>query len=208
MDLYTFHLFSGAGGGIMGDLLLGHTPVGAVEIEEYPRKVLLQRQRDGILPPFAIWDDVRTFRFDNPETADFIERLRSISGQLIIAGGFPCTDISCAGKGEGITGEKSGLWSEMARIIGEIRPRYAFVENSPVLTSRGLGTVLGDLSEMGYNARWGIIGADDAGAPHRRKRIWIVANPQSGKNDRRKRGNVAEEKGPGRCFDSTVDACR
>jgi len=179
MELYTLHLFCGAGGGVLGDLLLGHIPVGAVEIEEYPRKVLLQRQRDGILPPFPVWDDVRTFRYDNPETADFIERLRSISGQLVIAGGFPCTDISCAGKGEGITGEKSGLWSEMARIIGEIRPRYAFVENSPVLTSRGLGAVLGDLAEMGYNARWGVVGADDAGAPHRRKRIWIVAHPSN-----------------------------
>jgi len=176
MAFNTFHLFAGAGGGILADILLGHIPVGAVEIEEYPRQVLLQRQRDGMLPPFPIWDDVCTFRSDNPETREYIERLRSIAGRLIIAGGFPCQDISCAGKGEGITGARSGLWSEMARIVCEIRPRHVYVENSPMLVGRGLAVVLGDLAKMGYNARWGIVGADDAGAPHRRKRIWIVAD--------------------------------
>ena len=89
MALYTFHLFAGAGGGILGDLLLGHVPVGAVELEEYPRKVLLQRQRDGILPPFPIWDDVRTFRSDNPETAEYIGRLKEVSRELAVCGGFP-----------------------------------------------------------------------------------------------------------------------
>jgi DNA (cytosine-5)-methyltransferase 1 len=158
------HLFAGAGGGILGGILLGHTPVCAVEIEPYCREVLLQRQRDGILPRFPIWDDVCTF--DGRPWRGLVD---------IVAGGFPCQDISAAGKGEGIDGERSGLWGQMARIIDEIRPRFAFVENSPMLTSRGLGRVLGDLAEMGYNARWGVLGADDAGAPHLRKRIWIVA---------------------------------
>ena len=176
MGLYSFHLFAGAGGGSLADILLGHTPVGAVEIEEYPRKVLLQRQRDGVLPPFPIWNDVRSFRSDNRETGPYVQRLKDVASELIISGGFPCQDISCAGKGAGLSGARSGLWSEMARIIGEVRPRYVFVENSPVLVSRGLEVCLSDLAAMGYDARWGVIGADDAGAPHRRKRIWIVAD--------------------------------
>lgn len=180
MGLYSIHLFAGAGGGILADLLLGHTPICAVEIEEYPRRVLLQRQLDGVLPPFPIWDDVRTFRADNPDTATFFERSRGVADQLVVAGGFPCTDISAAGRGAGIEGEHSGLWSEMARVVREIRPRYVFVENSPVLTSRGLGVVLGDLAACGYDAEWKVLGADDAGAPHRRERIWIVAHSNGG----------------------------
>ena len=159
------HLFAGAGGGILGGQLLGHTTVCAVEIEPYCREVLLQRQRDGMLPKFPIWDDVKTF--DGRPWRGLVD---------IVCGGFPCQDISCAGKGAGLAGERSGLWSEFARIIGEVRPRYAFVENSPMLTSRGLGRVLGDLSEMGYDATWCVLGASDVGAPHLRKRIWILAH--------------------------------
>jgi DNA (cytosine-5)-methyltransferase 1 len=162
------HLFAGAGGGILGGMLLGHTTVCAVEIEPYCREVLLQRQRDGILPKFPIWDDVTTFD-GNPWR-----------GKVdVVCGGFPCQDISIAGGGAGIEGERSGLWSEMARIIGEIRPKFAFMENSPMLTFRGLGRVLGDLSELGYDARWGVVGADNVGGDHIRKRIWILADSNS-----------------------------
>ena len=167
------HLFAGTGGGILGGMLLGHTCVCAVEIEPYCRKVLLQRQRDGMLPKFPIWDDVRTF--DGKPWRGKVD---------IICGGFPCQDISCAGKGAGIEGERSGLWSEFARIIGEVRPRYAFVENSPMLAVRGLGRVLGDLSEIGYDARWCVMGADDVGAPHVRKRMWILAYARYGCGER------------------------
>jgi len=145
-------------------MLLGHTPVCAVEIEEYPRKVLLQRQRDGILPRFPIWDDVTTF--DGKPWKGKVD---------VVCGGFPCQDISAAGKGAGLDGDRSGLWSEMARVIREISPGYVFVENSPMLTSRGLGVVLGDLAAMGYDARWCVLGARDVGAKHRRERIWILA---------------------------------
>jgi DNA (cytosine-5)-methyltransferase 1 len=162
--LNELHLFAGAGGGILGGMLLGHTTVCAVELEPYCREVLLQRQRDGILPKFPIWDDVTTF--DGTPWRGKVD---------VVCGGFPCQDISAAGKGAGITGERSGLWGEMARIIGEIRPKYAFVENSPMLTLRGLDRVLGDLSEMGYDAQWGVVGACHVGAPHRRERIWILA---------------------------------
>ena len=161
-------LFTGAGGGILGGYLLGWRTVCAVENDAYAASVLVARQNDGSLEPFPIWDDVRTF--DG----------RPWEGRVdVISGGFPCQDISSAGRGAGIRGDRSGLWTEMARIVGEVRPRYVFVENSPLLTSRGIGTVLGDLSTLGYNARWGVLGARHVGAPHKRDRIWIVADAQS-----------------------------
>ena len=87
--MYTIHLFAGAGGGLLGDLLLGHTPIAAVEIEEYPRRVLLQRQLDGFLPVFPIWDDVTTLRSDNPECSEAFAKWKEVSGELAICGGFP-----------------------------------------------------------------------------------------------------------------------
>jgi len=169
-------LFAGAGGGILGGKLLGWRTVCAVEIEEYPRRVLMQRQDDGILKPFPIWDDVRTF--NGREWRGAVD---------IVTGGFPCQDISVAGGGAGIDGERSGLWSEFARIIREVRPGFVFVENSPALTSRGLDRVLGDLSEMGFDAEWGVLGADNVGAPHIRKRIWIAGWDANEINEREKR---------------------
>ena len=156
-------LFAGAGGGILGGKLLGWRTVCAVEWEAYPASVLCARQNDGLLPPFPIWDDVQTF--DGHPWRGIVD---------VISGGFPCQDISAAGKGAGIDGERSGMWGEMARIIREVRPRFVFVENSPMLTSRGLGRVLGDLAAMGFDARWGVLGAKDIGANHQRDRIWIV----------------------------------
>jgi DNA (cytosine-5)-methyltransferase 1 len=157
-------LFAGAGGGILGGHLLGWRTVCAVEWESYPASVLCARQNDGLLPPFPIWDDVQTF--DGKPWRGIVD---------VVSGGFPCQDISAAGKGTGIDGERSGMWGEMARIIHEVRPRFVFVENSPMLTSRGLGRVLGDLAAMGFDARWGVLGAADIGANHQRDRIWIVA---------------------------------
>jgi len=158
-------LFAGAGGGILGGHLLGWRTVCAVEIEDYPRRVLLARQRDGILPRFPIWDDVTTF--DG----------RPWRGRVdVVSGGFPCQDISECGQSRGITGERSGLWSEMARIIREIQPAFAFVENSPMLPRRGLGTVLGDLAAMGMDARWGVFSACSIGAPHARERLFLLVH--------------------------------
>ena len=168
---YALHLFAGAGGGILADIIGGETiPVCAVEIEKYPQSVLSAR-----FPGLAIWDDVRTFRADNAECADMFADLRAVADKLVIAGGFPCQDISCAGRGAGISGERSGLWTEYARIVCEIRPRFVFVENSPMLCSRGLGRVLGDLAAMGYDAAWGVLSARAMGARHGRDRIWIAA---------------------------------
>ena len=165
--LNTFHLFAGAGGGILADLLLGHNPIGACEIEPYPRDVLLARQRDGHLPSFPIWDDVCSL--DGTPWRGSVD---------VLCGGFPCQDISAAGKGAGITGERSKLWKEYARLIGEMQPRFVFAENSPLLRTRGLGVVLEDLASLGYNARWGIIGARNIGAPHKRDRMWVLAYPR------------------------------
>ena len=157
-------LFAGAGGGILGGHLLGWRTVCAVEWEQYPASVLCARQNDGLLPPFPIWDDVQTF--DGKPWRGIVD---------VVSGGFPCTDISAAGKGAGIDGEASGMWREMARIIHEVQPRFVFVENSPMLTSRGLGGVLGDLASMGFDAKWGVLGASEVGAKHRRDRVWFVA---------------------------------
>ncbi|MCP4700476.1 MAG: DNA cytosine methyltransferase [Gammaproteobacteria bacterium] len=172
-------LFAGAGGGILAGELLGWRCVCAVEWEAYPASVLAMRQNDGLLPAFPIWDDVRTF--DGKPWAGRVD---------VVSGGFPCQDISAAGRGAGIEAERSGLWREMARIISEVRPKFVFVENSPLLVGRGLALVLGDLAKMGFDARWGVLGADEVGAPHARKRCWVVAN--SSKNRRAFAGLVPD----------------
>ncbi|PCJ25635.1 MAG: DNA cytosine methyltransferase [Rickettsiales bacterium] len=174
-------LFAGAGGGLLGSKLSGHRTVCAVELDPYCRRVLLQRQHDGWLDRFPIWDDVRTF--DG----------RPWGGRCdIVSGGFPCQDISSAGSGEGLAGERSGLWFDMLRIIGEVRPRFVFAENSPRLRTLGLGTVIKGLASLGYDARWCVLGARHVGAPHRRDRMWILAyaqgeRPQEGREVQRDR---------------------
>ena len=157
-------LFAGAGGGILGGTLLGWETVCAVEWNEYAAAVLCARQNEGFLPPFPIWDDVQSF--DGKPWRGLVD---------VVSGGFPCQDISSAGSGAGIEGERSSMWKHMARIIGEVRPRYAFMENSPMLTSRGLGVVLGDLAVLGYDAEWGCLSGSQLGANHERDRIWIVS---------------------------------
>ena len=157
-------LFSGIGGfslaaeWVWGDEL---EIVGFCEIEKYCQKVL-QKNFTGV----PIHEDITELDGNDFKDID------------LITGGFPCQDISIAGKGEGITGKRSGLWFEMHRIIREVRPRYALIENVPMLTIRGGTRVIADLAEIGYDAEWTIIGADDVGAWHRRKRIWIVAYPE------------------------------
>ena len=175
-------LFAGAGGGILGGHLLGWRTVCAVEYNAYARSVLLARQNDGTLPPFPVWDDVRTF--DGKPWRGLVD---------VVSGGFPCQDISAAGKGAGLEGERSGLWSEFARIISEVRPRRVLVENSPMLTSRGLGVVLGDLAALGFDAEWGVISAADTDAPHLRERIWIVANARCGRFSEPIKGEMEQQ---------------
>ena len=164
-------LFSGIGGFSLGlERTGGFETVAFCEIEPFPRAVLKEHW-----PDVPCYEDVRSL------TA---ERLRSDGISVdVICGGFPCQDLSYAGKGAGLEGARSGLWSEIARLVGELRPRYLIVENVSALLSRGLGRVLGDLAEIGYDAEWHCIPASAAGAPHIRDRIWIIAYPQHSDTD-------------------------
>lgn len=166
-------LFAGAGGGLLASRLLDWRTVCAVEIDPYCQRVLLQRQRDGYLDKFPIWDDVRTF--DGTEWRGRID---------VVTGGFPCQDISIAGRTRaGLDGERSGLWFQFARVISEIRPRFVLVENSPMLIVRGIDRILGGLASLGYDAEWGVFSACSMGAPHTRERVFIVAHA----NEQRRR---------------------
>lgn len=135
-----------------------------VENNAYCQKVIQARIRDGCLDDAPIWDDVKTF--NGQPWAGRVD---------IIFGGFPCQDVSIAGKRAGITGARSGLWKEFARIICEIRPQYAFIENVPGLIAKGFDVLLCDLAEIGYDARWTTLSAAEVGAPHKRERLWILA---------------------------------
>jgi DNA (cytosine-5)-methyltransferase 1 len=155
-------LFSGIGGFSLGlEATSGFRTVAFCEIDPFCQAVLRKHW-----PDVPIHSDIRTF-----DGKEFVGRVD------VVCGGFPCQDISGAGKGAGITGARSGLWTEFARIIGEVRPRYVIVENVAMLLSRGLGRVLGDLAALGYDAEWHCIPASAIGAPHRRDRVWIVAYP-------------------------------
>ena len=155
-------LFSGIGGFSLGLERAGMKTVAFCEIDKFCRKVLAHHW-----PSIPIYEDIKLL------TA---RRLNDDGINVdLICGGFPCQDISTAGKGEGLKGERSGLWREYARLIGEIRPRYVIVENVAALLFRGLSDVLGDLASLGYDAEWHCIPASYIGAPHRRDRIWIIA---------------------------------
>ena len=152
-------LFSGIGGLELGleRAGLGRT-CWQVEQDPFCRQVLARHWPDA-----ELFDDVCTV-----SGADF-------PGCEVICGGFPCQDISVAGKGAGLDGERSGLWRQFYRLICEIRPRLIIAENVPALVTRGLDRVLCDLASQGYDAEWEIVSAADAGAPHLRKRIFIIA---------------------------------
>lgn len=165
--LRVLDLFSGIGGFSLGlERTGGFETVAFCEIEDYPRRVLARHW-----PGVPIYDDVRTL------TANTLRR-DGIAVD-VICGGFPCQDISFAGKRAGLEGARSGLWGEYRRLIGELRPRFVIVENVPGLLSLGMGTVLGDLAALGYDATWDCIPASAVGAPHRRDRVWIVAHSRS-----------------------------
>lgn len=157
-------LFAGAGGGLLASAILGWKTICAVEKDIYAAGVLIKKQNEGAIKAFPIWDDVRSFEG------------KLFKGCIdVVSAGFPCQDISIAGTGEGIEGESSSLFFEVIRIVREVGPRFIFLENSPILTTRGLDRVLGSLAEIGFNAEWTVLGADDVGANHIRKRIWILA---------------------------------
>ncbi len=161
--LALLDLFSGVGGFSLGlEATGGFRTVAFCEIDEFCWRVLARHW-----PKVPCYADIREL------TADALRR-DGIAVD-VLCGGFPCQDVSCAGRRAGIEGGRSGLWSHYARLIGELRPRYAIVENVPGLLHRGMGTVLGDLAALGYSAIWDCIPASAIGAPHRRDRVWIVA---------------------------------
>lgn len=160
-------LFSGIGGFALAARWAGVETVQFVEIDPFCQKVLKKHW-----PEVPIHDDVTTFRWDGERP-------------FLLTGGFPCQDVSLAGTGRGLSGERSGLWSEYARIIRDIRPRFVVVENSPGLLVRGMGTVLRDMAEAGYDAEWEVLSAQEIGAPHERERLFIVAYPHTEHGDTR-----------------------
>lgn len=187
MTLRELHLFAGAGGGLLGSLLLGHRPVCAVEIDPHCRRVLAARRDEGLLPAeMEIHDDVTKFNG------------HAWRGRVdLVAGGFPCQDISVAGKGAGLDGKRSGLFFELLRVVREVRPKWLFLENVPAITSRGLDRVLGALAELGFDAEWCVLSAADAGAPHLRKRWWCLARHADVPDAAG--GRCASEQQPGCC---------
>lgn len=170
-------LFSGVGCFSLGlERTGGFRTVAFCEIEAFPRKVLKKHW-----PEVPCYHDVRDI--------SAAALLRDGISVDVITGGFPCQDISLAGRMSGLGGKKSGLWEEYFRIIEEIRPKVVIIENSPVLRSRGLGNMLRQFASIGYDAEWHCIPANALGAPHRRDRVWIIAYT-AGVRDRLSEGQI------------------
>ena len=168
MKLKVLDLFSGLGGFSLGlERTGGFETVAFCEIDPFCRQVLAKHW-----PGVPIHDDIQTL------SADWLAEMGAWPD--VICGGPPCQDISVAGRGAGLAGERSGLWREYARLIGEIRPAFVIVENVADLLGRGQGDVLGNMASLGYSCKWHCIPASAIGAPHRRDRIWIVAYPDQG----------------------------
>ena len=199
MDKFkVIDLFSGIGGFSLGLEATGHfETVAFCEIEKYPQKILKKHW-----PDVPIYEDVKNVTAERLRADGIITN----GDRIVVTGGFPCQDISVAGHQKGITAERSGLWSELHRIIGELRPDYAIVENvSALLSGPGeqpgewFGKILGDLAEVRFDAKWFSIQASDMGAPHKRNRVWIVGYPNdNGPSELRitenERGNKRGEK--------------
>jgi len=159
-------LFAGIGGFDLGLERAGFDIAWQVEIDPYCQRVLAKHW-----PTVQRYGDIRVIDWSAVEPVD------------LLCGGFPCQDISLAGKGAGLSGERSGLWFEYAKAIDALKPRYVLIENVSALRSRGLDQVLGSLAALGYDAEWHCIPASAVGAPHRRDRVWIVAYANSGRRE-------------------------
>lgn len=152
-------LFAGAGGGILGGKLLGWKTICAVEYDKYAAAILIQRQNDGILSPFPVWDDVRTF--DGFPWRGRVD---------VVSGGFPCQAYSSAASGKN---NADDLWPEMRRIVADVAPRYVFAEN---VSKRAINAAADDCESMGYKTRCVSLSASDVGGDHVRERHWLLAH--------------------------------
>jgi DNA-cytosine methyltransferase len=160
-------LFSGIGGFSLGlESTGGFETIAFCEVEKYPLEILNKHW-----PNVPVYNDIKELTYERLKEDNLVPD--------VITGGFPCQDISCAGKGKGIKAERSGLWSEMFRLIRDVRPAWAIIENVSALRSKGLTLVLQNLCEIGYMCEWHCIPASAVGAPHQRDRIWVVAYPIS-----------------------------
>lgn len=163
-------LFSGIGNATLA-LSPWVRPVAYCEKDGFANAVLLSRMADQVLPEAPIWDDVTTLsKADWPWW---------FGAPDIIYGGFPCQDISSAGHRAGLAGERSGLFFEVVRLVGEFRPRFVFLENVADVTARGLDRIAAEFSALRYDCRWGMLSAFDVGAPHERERWFLLAHAQS-----------------------------
>lgn len=176
-------LFSGIGGIEIGFEKQGFKTIWFIEKEPYAQTILRKR-----FPTATIYEDITTTDFSTVQKID------------ILTGGFPCQDISNAGKRIGITGSRSSLWKYYLEAIRVLRPKYALIENVSALTIRGLNVVLSDLAQIGYDAEWYNLSASAVGAPHRRERIFIIAYPNSngqcsqGHEQTSEQDNLSEER--------------
>ena len=164
--MYGLDLFSGIGG-ITEALADWVTPIAYCEYDKYVRSVLCSRMLERKIPCAPIWDDVRTLK------SSFIPPVD------IIYGGFPCQDISAAGRRVGLDGKRSALYWELHRLVDECRPAFVFLENVPGIRTRGLGEVVRSLADVGYDSRWTRISAESVGAPHIRERWFLLAHNKS-----------------------------
>ena len=163
-------LFTGAGGGLLGSKLLGHRIVGYVERDAYCQAVIEARIQDGLLDRAPIFGDIRAFLRDG-----WADRYRGVVD--LVSGGFPCPAFSRAARGRNVA---ENLWGATAECLRRVRPRLAFLENVTGLLEKhradsGIGRVLGDLAEIGFDAEWGVLSAGAVGAPHKRPRVWVLA---------------------------------
>lgn len=170
-------LFSGIGG---IDVALNPLvkPVAYCEIDTYATGVLFSRMLDGSISTAPVWPDIRTL------TAEILPSID------IVYGGFPCQDISCAGAGKGLAGERSGLFFEIVRLLRELRPAFCYLENVPAITTRGGWRVVGELTALGCDCRWGVLSAYDMGAPHIRERFWLLAHANRNRRGEKQIGEL------------------
>ena len=169
-------LFSGIGGFSLAAEWTGWETIWFSEIDDYASKVLKKHW-----PAVPNLGDITKIDWSSVERPD------------LLCGGFPCQPVSLAGKGLAQDDER-WLWPEFARAIHDLRPRYVVVENVPGLLARGMGDVLGDLAAIGYDAEWQVLSAADVGAPHLRRRVWIVAHPNGGR-ELQPQGSEPDERG-------------